>query len=418
MSNSLRIVDPTDKTQDRKYPSTQFPQLPVNINNRGKELFEYLYNEVPQPTNPTTLLPPTFRIVQVGTDMEAVPVVEIKTGQNVATDGYLSFREKFKREFSGTGVVIYQRGYGITNAQSRRPIIATTSISPCIAVLAYRSDTQTAALAHVDAEQDFSSLEDMLDLPDFQGVANVQLHFYGGLSNFDESRNTCYGLLNAVINANQRRPNFIICSFDVMALPHKSMFSFDARTGKRYALCPPIEGIRGFLLDSQFRLWPNGNYLAVKDAVAMKNEVEALPNGTPLKAQLKRLRLQWDGTAGLVTFAKNVNRIICELIVQKASLPHVDGAVNDTFTKQVTSVLIAKDVPIAFEQSLKEWLMYIENPTLNPHSPEGQKAAASIVAAVQAVMQANLTLPQRVQAFETTLNNWVVAHPHPYERKY
>lgn len=122
---------------------------------------------------------------------------EIKTGQIVATDGYLSFREKFKREFSETGVVIYQRGYGITNAQSRRPVIATTSISPCIAVLAYRSDTQTAALAHVDAEQDFSSLEDMLDLPDFQGVANVQLHFYGGLSNFDESRNTCYGLLNA-----------------------------------------------------------------------------------------------------------------------------------------------------------------------------------------------------------------------------
>lgn len=150
----------------------------------------------------------------------------------------------------------------------------------------------------------------------------------------------------------------------------------------------------------------------------MKNEVEALPNGTPLKAQLKRLRLQWDGTAGLVTFVKNVNKIICELIVQKASLPHVDAAVNDTFTKQVTSALIAKDVPIAFEQSLKEWLMYVENPPLNPHSPEGQKAAASIVAAVQAVMQANLTLPQRVQAFETALNNWVVAHPHPCERKY
>lgn len=94
----------------------------------------------------------------------------------------------------------------------------------------------------------------MLDLPDFHDVANVQLHFYGGMPGIDYRR-TCYGLLNAVITINQRHPNFIICAFDVMALPHKSNFSFDTRTGKKYAIYPGLDDLKGFLLDSRFRLW-------------------------------------------------------------------------------------------------------------------------------------------------------------------
>jgi hypothetical protein len=152
--------------------------------------------------------------------------------QNVATKEYSSLRAGVIKEFSDRAIQIYQRGYGITNATSHRPIIATTSIAPCIAVLAYRSDTHTAALTHVDADQDFASLEEMLNLPDFQGVANVQLHFYGGMAGIDQCPTTCYGLLNAVITINERRPNFIIYAFDVMAVPHKTDFAFDTRNGK------------------------------------------------------------------------------------------------------------------------------------------------------------------------------------------
>jgi hypothetical protein len=420
MEVSLRILDPSDPTNVLKYPSPRFRQLPINANDRGKELFEYLYNEVPQPTQPTTLLPPSFTVAPVLGSMEAVPVDDIKTVQNVAaaTDRYIAFRKKFYNEFPEKGIEICQRGFGITNARSARPIIATTSIAPCIAVLAYRRDTQTAALAHVDAEQDFASLEEMLDLPDFQDVANVELHFYGGMNDFDESRKTCHGLLNAVVNINQRRPNFIICAFDVMALPHKASFAFDTRTGEKYDITPHFDSLRGFLLDTQIRLWPNGNYLAVKDGVAMKHAVAALPGGTPLKAQLDRIRLQWDGTNRLVGFVASVNLKICELIVQKASLPNVHAGVDGTFTTAVIAALRAKNVPIAFEQSLKDWLVYVENPPLDPTSPTGRKAADSIVAAVQTVLQANISVAERGQALETALNTWVKGHPHPYEGKY
>jgi hypothetical protein len=79
-------------------------------------------------------------------------------------------------------------------------------------------------------------------------------------------------------------------------------------------------------------------------------------------------------------------------------------------------------VPIAFEQSLKAWVIHIDNQAANPHSAATQastpKAAASIVAAIQPVLQANVTTAQRGQNVETVLNNWVAANPHPYEGKY
>ena len=251
----LRILNHSNPLQDYKYPSSDFPDLPANANNRGKELFDYLYKEAPSAAKPTTLLPSSFKFVlDPDKGQLAVPVADVKSPQDVATKEYSLRRVKIIEEFSDSAIQIYQRGYGITNASSRRPIIGTSALAPCIAVLAYRPDTRTAALTHVDAHQDFASLEEMLDLPDFRDVANVQLHFYGGqLGN--PCRKTCYGLLNAVIAINQRRPNFIICAFDVMALPHTSDFSFDTRTGKKYAIYPGIDNLKGFLLDSQFRLW-------------------------------------------------------------------------------------------------------------------------------------------------------------------
>ena len=150
----LRILNHSDPLHDHSYPSSDFPQLAANPNDQGKELFDYLYKETPSAANPTTLLPPSFRIIPDRDEGEiAVPVEEVKSPQNVATKEYSSLRAKVIKEFSDSAVQIYQRGYGITNASSRRPIIATTSLAPCIAVLAYRSDTQTAALTHVDADQ-------------------------------------------------------------------------------------------------------------------------------------------------------------------------------------------------------------------------------------------------------------------------
>jgi hypothetical protein len=167
---------------------------------------------------------------------------------------------------------------------------------------------------------------------------------------------------------------------------------------------------------------PNGNYLANKAPTDMKREIEALPVGDPIKAALKKIRLQWDGTTRLLGFVTSVNQTICELVVQKASLPDVHPAVDHTFTTGAISALIAKRVPIAFEQSLKDWLIHIDNQAANPHSVATQasapKAAASIVAAIRPVLQANVATDQRRQDLATALNNWVAAHPHPYEGKY
>src|SRR5436305_4479824 len=101
---------------------------------------------------------------------------------------------------------------------------------------------------------------------------------------------------------------------------------------------------------------PNGNYLANKDAVAMKKETEALPVGDLIDPSAKRIRLQWDGTCTtrLLGFVTSVNQTICELVVHKACLPNIHPAVNHTFTTGAISALIAKRVPIVFEQSLKE----------------------------------------------------------------
>jgi hypothetical protein len=245
----LRILNRSKPLQDYRYPSPDFPERPENFNNRGKELFDYLYKATPGAPL-TTLLPPSFQIVQDPTAGEiAVPVEDVNDKK------YLTLRTTVIKEFSEKAISIYQRGYGITNAKSARPIIATTSLAPCIAVLAYRSDTQTAALTHVDADQDFSSLEEMLNLEDFRGVANVQLHFYGGMPGLGNCLTTCYGLLDAVININRNRPNFIIYAFDVMAVPHKTDFAFDTRNGKKFAAYAGFDGLRGFLLDSQFRRW-------------------------------------------------------------------------------------------------------------------------------------------------------------------
>jgi hypothetical protein len=255
----LRILNHSNPLEDYLYPSSSsrgFPALQANANNRGKELFDYLYQETPSAANPKTLLPPSFKIItDPAVGQIAVPVGDVDISRDRPTQGYSSLRAEVIKRFSDSAVQVYQRGYGITNANSHRHIIATTSLAPCIAVLAYRSDTKTAALTHVDADQDFASLEEMLDLEDFRDVTNVQLHFYGGMAGIDECRNTCYGLLNAVIAINQRRPNFIIYAFDVMAVPHKTDFSFDTRTGKKFAAYGGFDGLRGFLLDSQFRLW-------------------------------------------------------------------------------------------------------------------------------------------------------------------
>jgi hypothetical protein len=139
----------------------------------------------------------------------------------------------------------------------------------------------------------------------------------------------------------------------------------------------------------------------------MKKEIEALPVGDPIKAPLKRIRLQWDGTARLLGFVTSVNQTTCELVVQKPAYP--TSAVDHTFTTGAISALIAKRVPIAFEQRQKDWLIHIDNQAANPHSATTQasapKAAASTVAAIQPVLQANVTTAQREQDLATALNN-------------
>jgi hypothetical protein len=58
--------------------------------------------------------------------------------------------------------VIHQRAYGMTDRTSDKPCLSTGSVGPCIAVVIWSPVTGEASLGHFDANQNFTTINDMI----------------------------------------------------------------------------------------------------------------------------------------------------------------------------------------------------------------------------------------------------------------
>lgn len=119
---------------------------------------------------------------------------------------------------------IYIRGLGITNADDRRPVLATNGMGPCVAVALYNPQTKTAALAHFDTNTDVRSLHRMMDI--IGRDQPVEVHLSGGQ---DISRK----LVRDIVSTLADYPQAMVKSAAVMTEPGtlKSL-AIDARNGE------------------------------------------------------------------------------------------------------------------------------------------------------------------------------------------
>ncbi len=326
--------------------------------------------------------------------------------------------------------------------------------------------SKVAALTHVDKDQTFDSVVDIIHAANF-GPNELQVHFYGGSAapggNMkEESTNTTKQLLNALIryNSGEGQGKLTICAFDVLTQPHNRNLTFDVRDGHKYCefwSMPP--GYLGFPLDSKFRYWPSGRYFAdmdgsklaqteldflntsVDDEIAQNDltefanmlglqvEVPMVPKNDMVKAYLKKIRCQWNGTpSGSDEFKSEVNQLVCSLVVDKA-IPERGIEGIDMKTKEgkdalhkMINYLYNKDQPMAFEQGLKRWCAWDTHPhngmTPAPDDSATMKdlAAISVVAKVAEVfVMPNLTISMRYDQFKAAVDLWAKDNALPFE---
>jgi hypothetical protein len=391
----------------------------------GEDLFLYLYGDDTVPDHENPLLPATFARTTDG-NFPYVPVADLKDGK--PTSDYQKRVAKLRDNYPEKVVAVYQRGYGVTTAKSKRNLIATSSIALCVGVLIYEPISKTAAFTHVDKDQDFDSLSDIFHHDAFHSK-DLQIHFYGGsiLGNMLAiSRNTTTRLLNAVFDyasSPYGRDRLTICAFDVMKQPHNSEFTFDLTTGEKYCnFWPMVNTFKGYPLDSKFRFWPdgpNGRYFAAETDSQMAITATELPvDKKALKDYEAKIRCQWDGTpSGNDAFLSEVNRLICKLVIQNAKplggIPGIDETTKpgkDTVEAMI-QYMCNKYQPMAFEQGLKTWRTKWadaagvgEDPTKKPGIPI--EAVSSVVGVISLVFQENLAVDAMMKQFQKVVDKW------------
>jgi|GEM_PF-4089469 len=74
---------------------------------------------------------------------------------------------------------IYIRGYGISHADDKKPILGTNQMWPCIAIALYNPSTKVGAVAHFDTKTDISSLKDLISLVGGE-TDKIEVHLAGG----------------------------------------------------------------------------------------------------------------------------------------------------------------------------------------------------------------------------------------------
>jgi hypothetical protein len=73
---------------------------------------------------------------------------------------------------------IYIRGYGVTSAEDKKPVLGTKGMGPCLAVAIYNPVTKAGTLAHFDTNTNTDSLNTMLQAVRSQGAV-LQVHLAG-----------------------------------------------------------------------------------------------------------------------------------------------------------------------------------------------------------------------------------------------
>lgn len=123
---------------------------------------------------------------------------------------------------------IYIRGYGVTSADDKNPVLGTKGMGPCLAVAIYNPTTKTGTLAHFDTNTDTGSLTKMVDAVRGQGGV-LEVHLAGGeLGSLHSHR-----LVEEVVDRLKSESDMVIKSADIMN-PTGSLKSLalDTRTGE------------------------------------------------------------------------------------------------------------------------------------------------------------------------------------------
>jgi hypothetical protein len=307
--------------------------------------------------------------------------VEGPANARVATNNYSAAVEQIQANFYTRSVFVSQRSWCATHGASQRPFLTTAGVVLCMVVIIYDPVNQIGAMAHIDEDQDSSTIVDVIPKV-FPGNAALQVRFYGGRpgpSMEEGTRHNLMGQLGALYsyNAHLAAPRLTIASFDVIGRPHYSDIIFDTRDGRMYPVKgsgPPTDEIMGYPLDSLFRYWPNGTYIPEEDGSNMavrinrirdddiaKRDAGGNPNAPlehqPLIDYLATVRCQWDGSpSGWAAFYAESNKLICRLTVEYAfSDAKVDVGDVGNVHEQLVTRLVGENKPMRFEQSFKRW---------------------------------------------------------------
>jgi hypothetical protein len=308
----------------------------------------------------------------------------------VSNQAYKTGLADVANDFYARSVFAYQRSWVATSGQAAgtKPLLCTAGIALCMAIIIWEPASLTGLMAHVDEDQDPTSIIPALQQV-FPGDRPLRVYFYGGkpgsslenghaadaATNKPETwgtRGNLKRLLGALYeyNAGLPRSRLSIETFDVIGRPHNSDVVFDTCNGNIYPV--NVQGapndIMGYPLDSLFRYWKvegfaeqyhpeiDGSKMAIAANNLRDGPAQSAATGT-MVGQLRRIRCAWDGTPhGWGNFKNDSNALICRLIIQEAyrerNLPFPPEM------NQLVANLMARDKPMRLEQSLKRWKAY------------------------------------------------------------
>ena len=294
----------------------------------------------------------------------AVPLTEAANFHPVAGDDpasnderqFAADRQTFRDRVAQQAICVHQRGYAITDSSSSLPLLTTQSIAPCIVVVVHNANTKTAALAHVDANQNTGSIADVVN--QFSPGAPLDVYFHGGMPGNPDSRATCEGLLQALHQLEEgSQQRFTVLEFDVLNRPHGGDVTFDPVTATMYPSFAPFVPAR---FDSAFRTLEDGTYL-VGDGVMMANRGEQMATSTdPAVAAAgiaaRDIRKQFDGRPDkMLNFLKSVEAAVYSAVAV-AAVQRAGKGSKDAVTKAVSTALRNENALQDVETNLKTYL--------------------------------------------------------------
>jgi hypothetical protein len=312
-------------------------------------------------------------------------------------DAYRRELQTIAAEHQAKAVPVPQRCWGAASAASTRPWLCTTSLAPCVSVIAYEPMRRIGALAHIDRNNETSTVTAMLDEGIPGGAGNpLHIYFYG-CYDLHVGEGSITGLLGAIYEwtatAAGAGRTVTIHGLDVGDRVHGTEILLDTVTGRLYpvgynvipndSMTPGGDSddkeFQGFPLDSSYRKSPTSDkYWRSGDGRDIAEVAENLPrtvSGDNERVAMRRMRCAWNVSQqpAKTAFVLMVNQIVCEKTANEAIhkfLTTPDGFFSRQFKAdrptraaqisgqrgELVAALVAWKRPITIEQSLKKWL--------------------------------------------------------------